>query len=89
MLRSVDDFDGQHFAFQADNAAPEAGKTVISIDDNASGPTATIPDAHLLFNAEFKRAGSDLILKGDDGKTATVHDYFAFDKHPMLLSKAK
>jgi Ca2+-binding RTX toxin-like protein len=39
-----------------------------------------------LFNAEFKRAGSDLILKGDDGKTATVHDYFASDKHPTLLS---
>ncbi len=86
MLRSVDDLDGQHFAFQAHDAVADAGKTVISIDDNANGPTATIPDAHLLFNAEFKRAGSDLVLTGDDGKTATVHDYFASDKHPTLLS---
>jgi hypothetical protein len=86
MLRSVDDFDSQHFAFHADGALPEAGKTVISIDDSPNGPTATIPDAHLLFNAEFKRAGSDLILNGDDGKTATVHDYFASDKHATLLS---
>jgi hypothetical protein len=87
MLRSVDDFDSQHFAFHADSALPDAGKTVISIDDSPNGPTATIPDAHLLFNAEFKRAGSDLILNGDDGKTATVRDYFASDKHPMLLSR--
>ncbi len=86
MLRSGDDFDSQHFAFQADGAVPDAGKTVVSIDDNPNGPTATIPDAHLLFNAEFKRAGTDLILNGDDGKTATVRDYFASDKHPTLLS---
>ncbi len=86
MLRSVDDLDGQHFAFHADDAVPAESKTVISIDDNPNGPTATIPDAHLLFNAEFKRAGTDLILTGDDGKTATVHDYFASDKHPVLLS---
>jgi Peptidase M10 serralysin C terminal/FecR protein len=86
MLRSVDDFDGQHFAFHAADAVPDESKTVISIDDNPNGPTATIPDAHLLFNAEFKRAGTDLILTGDDGKTATVHDYFASDKHPTLLS---
>ena len=66
MLRSVDVMDGQHFDFRADGAAPDTGKTVIPIDSGPHGPTATIPDAHLLFNAEFKRAGSDLILKGDD-----------------------
>jgi Nidogen-like/FecR protein len=86
MLRSVDVVDGQHLDFRADGAAPDAGKTVIQVDNGPHGPTATIPDAHLLFNAEFKRAGSDLILNGDDGKTAAVHDYFASDKHPMLLS---
>lgn len=86
MLRSVDVMDDQHFEFRAGGAAPDAGKTVIQVDNGPHGPTVTIPDAHLLFNAEFKRAGSDLILNGDDGKTATVHDYFASDKHPILLS---
>jgi fibronectin-binding autotransporter adhesin len=86
MLRSVDLVDGQHFDFRADGATLDAAKTIIQIDNGPHGPVATIPDAHLLFNAEFERTGSDLILNGDDGKTATVHDYFASEKHPMLLS---
>ena len=40
----------------------------------------------MLFNAEFKRAGSDLVLTGDDGKTAIVHHYFDSDNRVTLRS---
>src|ERR1700757_3084454 len=46
----------------------------------------TIPDAHLLFTAEFKRRGSDLVLTGDDGHKILVPDYFRHDKQPDLVS---
>jgi hypothetical protein len=46
-----------------------------------SGDLITIPDAHLLFSGNFKRAGHDLILSGD-GKKVVVHDYFAHEKLP-------
>ena len=74
MLRNVDDWDDQHFAFRADGVSQDAAKTVVSVHDGPAGPGVTIPDAHFLFHADFKRAGSDLILSGD-GKTAIVPDY--------------
>ena len=46
----------------------------------------TVPDAHLLFNGEFKRVGDDLKIVGDDGKSFLVSDYFKNDKRPTLLS---
>jgi VCBS repeat-containing protein len=86
MLRSADDWDGQHFSLRADDAAPNAEKIFVSIDDHhSSGPTATIPDAHLLFNGDFERAGSDLIVH-DDNKSVIVPGYFAGDKRATLLS---
>src|SRR5687768_17066397 len=56
------------------------------LNDAPEGAHLTIPDAHLLFNAEFKRAGSDLILTGPDGKRVVVADYFKSDKLPTLVS---
>jgi VCBS repeat-containing protein len=86
MLRSFDVADDRHFALHSDANDPGASKTTIEIDHGPHGATATIADAHLLFNADFKRAGSDLILTGHDGKTAIVHDYFGSDERPTLLS---
>jgi hypothetical protein len=34
-----------------------------------------VPDAHLLFHGDFKRAGVDLVLSGD-GREIVLHDYF-------------
>ena len=53
----------------------------------AHGPAdaVTIPDAHLLFSGDFKRAGTDLILS-DDTQQFVVHDYFRGEHHPTLLS---
>ena len=59
----------------------------VALEATAHGATdtITIPDAHLLFSGDFKRAGNDLILS-DDKHKFVVHDYFKFDKHPTLLS---
>ena len=43
----------------------------------------TVPDAHLLFSGDFKRAGSDLVLS-DHEHEFVVHDYFR--GRPILLS---
>ncbi|HET7889772.1 MAG TPA: FecR domain-containing protein, partial [Bradyrhizobium sp.] len=44
-----------------------------------------VPDAQLLFGAEFKRTGVDLVLSGD-GREYVVHDYFKGEKHAPLAS---
>ncbi len=36
----------------------------------ASGASVVVPDAHLLFTAEFSRIGDDLLLTGQDGTTS-------------------
>ena len=47
----------------------------------------TVPDAHLLFNGEFKRVGTnDLKIEGSDGKSFFIEDYFSTDKHKHLMS---
>jgi hypothetical protein len=52
----------------------------------ASGASVVVPDAHLLFTAEFSRIGDDLLLTGQDGTILLIKDYFALDVPPMLLS---
>ncbi len=52
----------------------------------SDGAFVKIPDAHFLFHAEFKRAGSDLHLTGDDGHRVVVPGYFTHEKLPTLLS---
>ena len=54
----------------------------------ADGPdsTVTIPDTELLFSADYKRTGLDLVLSSQDGRHFVVHDYFKWDKHPTLVS---
>lgn len=88
MLRGGDDLAGEHFAFALDEpSAPLAGATtIVTIDQGADGPSATITDSHLLFTADFSRAGPDLILRGEDGKTFVVQDYFDSGERARLLS---
>ena len=47
------------------------------IDVGADGASVTIPDAHFLFHADFKRTGSDLTLTGDDGHRLVAAVAFA------------
>jgi len=42
----------------------------------AQGGPITVPDAHLLFTADFSRSGHDLMLTGEDGNTLLIADYF-------------
>ncbi|WP_349631406.1 FecR domain-containing protein [Bradyrhizobium sp. BR 10289] len=44
-----------------------------------------VPDPNLIFNADFKRAGLDLVLS-HDGHEFVVHDYFRGDKRAAIAS---
>jgi len=50
---------------------------------HAPADAIVIPDAHFLFNGDFKRAGADLILSAD-GRELVLHDYFKGEtRHPL------
>ena len=50
---------------------------------HAPADAIIVPDAHLLFGADFKRAGVDLILSNAD-RELVVHDYFKGEhRHPL------
>ena len=53
---------------------------------HADGGTVTVPDAHLLFTADFHRSGHDLILTGDHGDSAVIADYFGDAGTPALVA---
>jgi len=57
----------------------ESRDSVAVIPVQPDTASVTIPDAHLLFTAEFKRKRSDLVLTGDDGHKILVTDYFQPD----------
>ena len=68
---------------------PELQRSDAAFDfilDSAGGESLTIPDAHLLFYGELKRAGDSLKIVGEDGKTAFIQDYFKSERLPDLLS---
>ena len=52
----------------------------------AQGGPVTVPDAHLLFNADYGRSGHDLLLTGDDGQKLVIVDYFGVHGPVDLLS---
>ena len=60
-----------------------ASASVIDID-SARPDRIIVPDAHLLFTAEFHRAGPDLVLTGHDGRHHVVPGYFANEHRPAL-----
>src|SRR5215471_995392 len=76
-------FDETPDSFQLKTGQGEVAR----LDSAQSGlEYITITDAHLLFSADVRRSGSDLLLTGDDGRKVTVSDYFRSDKRPTLLS---
>ncbi len=44
-----------------------------------------VPDAQLLFGAEFKRTGVDLVLSGE-GREVVLHDYFKGEHRASIAS---
>jgi hypothetical protein len=60
------------------------GAAAIAVEPDSA--VVTIPDAHFLFTADFKRKGSDLVLTGEDGRKILVPDYFPQEKQSDLVS---
>ena len=58
---------------------------VDSVSTHAPSGAIIVPDAHLLFTGDFKRAGVDLVLSGD-GRELVLHDYFKGEKRAPLAS---
>lgn len=58
----------------------------LAVDQGNSGDPIVVPDAHLLFNGDFQRAGPDLKIVGADGKSFLIPDYFKAEKRATLLS---
>src|SRR3954454_24585182 len=58
----------------------------LSIEDGTGASAVGLPETHLLFNGEFKRAGDDLRLIGADGKVQIIADYFKSENLHALRS---
>jgi hypothetical protein len=58
----------------------------ISEGDAGAEPFITFPDQDLLFTADFKRSGADLLLVAQGGKTAIIYDYFESDRRASLTT---
>jgi fibronectin-binding autotransporter adhesin len=82
-----------NYAGKFDAAVPHDGSaapshTYFHVDHppaHAPADAIVVPDAHFLFNADFKRSGVDLILSGDD-REVVFHDYFKGEKRAALAS---
>src|SRR4026209_1158013 len=57
-----------------------------SLVTDESRAALVVPDANLLFSADFKRSGSNLILSGPDGEHFAIVDYFRHKKLPDLVT---
>jgi VCBS repeat-containing protein len=66
-------------------AHPGAHVHVGTVSGHAPADAIIIPDAHLLFTGDFKRAGVDLVVSGD-GHEVVLHDYFKGEKRAALAS---
>ena len=58
------------------------------IQSNSAHPDHPIivPDAQLLFTAQFHRAGPDLVLIGQDGRHHIIPGYFSSEHRPGLVA---
>src|SRR5271170_3978502 len=63
------------------------GGSTSAIDiDSPDANHIIIPDAQLLFTADFRRAGPDLILTGHDGQRHIIPGYFASENRATLVA---
>ncbi|MEY9152160.1 VCBS domain-containing protein [Bradyrhizobium japonicum] len=79
--RSAADVLVDSFAAKPFIAKPFVAKAHGHVPDG----TFVVPDANLIFNGAFKRAGLDLVLS-HEGHEFVVHDYFKGDKRAAIAS---
>ncbi|MFK4504233.1 VCBS repeat-containing protein [Bradyrhizobium japonicum] len=79
--RSAADVHIDSFTAKTFIAKPFVAKAQGHVPDG----TFVVPDANLIFNGEFKRAGLDLVLS-HEGHEFVVHDYFKGDKRAAIAS---
>jgi fibronectin-binding autotransporter adhesin len=79
-LNFVGKFDAK---LPADGSVAHSHVHVEHPSAHAPADAIIVPDAHLLFGADFKRSGVDLILSNAD-RELVVHDYFKGEhRHPL------
>ncbi len=71
------------FAREGGYGAPAS---VINVDSSHPDHAIIVPDAQLLFTADFHRSGPDLILIGRDGRHHIIPDYFATEHRATLAA---
>jgi len=71
-------------AHNAARSSTDAAVTVLDARD--SGNTITIPGGTFLIEAEYVRAGPDLVLAGPMGENVVIRGYFATETPPTLAS---
>jgi hypothetical protein len=54
--------------------------------DSADADHVFVPDAQLLFTADFRRCGPDLVLTGPDGRHHIIPGYFTNENRPTLIA---
>ncbi len=83
MLKSLFDVGARNtFALSSD----ESGSQPTIIHPSGDDGNIHIPDAHLLFSADFSRESYDLILTGGDRAQTIVPGYFSMSHGPDLVS---
>ena len=58
----------------------------IPLSVDSASHRVTIPDTELLFSAKFTKAGSDLVLTGEDGHKIVLSGYFDQPRHADLVA---
>src|SRR5271170_1428604 len=62
------------------------GSVSVIHKDSSQADHIIVPDAQLLSTADFRHAGPDLILTGQDGRHHIIPDYFANENRPTLVA---
>src|SRR5580700_10985462 len=71
------------FGFSAGGGYGAGGSV---LHGEAAHGTVLVPDAELLFTAQFYRHGPDLLLVGHDGRHVLITGYFSSEHHPALVA---
>src|SRR5271154_1072417 len=72
-------------AFAREGGYGGAAASVIH-PDSSHADQIIVPDAQLLFTADFRRAGPDLVLTGQDGRHHIVPGYFSSESRAALMA---